>query len=88
MAWKRATLARLPHASEHHRRSGRDATKNRWHAPFWCGTCALVRVSALRSVGGAMAQVGRVFRSPVKVAALIGGTAIVSLTYVVRVEVR
>lgn len=26
--------------------------KNRWHAPFWCGTCALVRVSALRSVGG------------------------------------
>ena len=26
--------------------------KNRWHAPFWCGTCALVRVAALRSVGG------------------------------------
>jgi cellulose synthase (UDP-forming) len=26
--------------------------KNRWHAPFWCGTCALVRVDALRSVGG------------------------------------
>jgi cellulose synthase (UDP-forming) len=26
--------------------------KNRWHAPFWCGTCALVRVEALRSVGG------------------------------------
>jgi cellulose synthase (UDP-forming) len=26
--------------------------KNRWHAPFWCGTCALIRVSALRSVGG------------------------------------
>jgi cellulose synthase (UDP-forming) len=26
--------------------------KNRWHAPFWCGTCALIRVEALRSVGG------------------------------------
>jgi len=26
--------------------------KNRWRAPFWCGTCALVRVAALRSVGG------------------------------------
>ena len=26
--------------------------KNRWSAPFWCGTSALVRVAALRSVGG------------------------------------
>jgi cellulose synthase (UDP-forming) len=26
--------------------------KNRWQAPFWCGTCALVRIEALRSVGG------------------------------------
>ena len=26
--------------------------KNRWRAPFWCGTCALVRTDALRSVGG------------------------------------
>ncbi len=26
--------------------------KSRWSAPFWCGTCALVRVSALKSVGG------------------------------------
>jgi cellulose synthase/poly-beta-1,6-N-acetylglucosamine synthase-like glycosyltransferase len=26
--------------------------KNRWNAPFWCGTCALIRVEALRSVGG------------------------------------
>jgi cellulose synthase (UDP-forming) len=26
--------------------------KNRWSAPFWCGTCALIRVEALRSVGG------------------------------------
>jgi cellulose synthase/poly-beta-1,6-N-acetylglucosamine synthase-like glycosyltransferase len=26
--------------------------KSRWSAPFWCGTCALVRVEALRSVGG------------------------------------
>jgi cellulose synthase (UDP-forming) len=26
--------------------------KSRWAAPFWCGTCALLRVSALRSVGG------------------------------------
>jgi cellulose synthase (UDP-forming) len=26
--------------------------KNRWDAPFWCGTCALIRVEALRSVGG------------------------------------
>jgi len=26
--------------------------KNRWQAPFWCGTCALVRTAALRSVGG------------------------------------
>ena len=26
--------------------------KNRWEAPFWCGTCALVRTEALRSVGG------------------------------------
>jgi cellulose synthase (UDP-forming) len=26
--------------------------KNRWAAPFWCGTGALVRVAALRSVGG------------------------------------
>ena len=26
--------------------------KNRWGASFWCGTCALLRVSALRSVGG------------------------------------
>ena len=28
------------------------AAKNRWHAAFWCGTSALVRTSALRSVGG------------------------------------
>ena len=26
--------------------------KTRWSAPFWCGTGALVRVAALRSVGG------------------------------------
>ncbi len=26
--------------------------KNRWQAPFWCGTCALVRTAAIRSVGG------------------------------------
>jgi cellulose synthase (UDP-forming) len=26
--------------------------KNRWQAPFWCGTCALVRTEAVRSVGG------------------------------------
>jgi cellulose synthase (UDP-forming) len=26
--------------------------KNRWHAAFWCGTSALVRVGALREVGG------------------------------------
>ncbi len=26
--------------------------KNRWQAAFWCGTCALVRTAALRSVGG------------------------------------
>jgi len=26
--------------------------KNRWQAPFWCGTCALIRTAALRSVGG------------------------------------
>jgi glycosyltransferase 2 family protein len=40
---------------------------------------------AFRSLGGAVAQVGRVFRSPVKVGALFGGTAVVSLTYVVAV---
>jgi cellulose synthase/poly-beta-1,6-N-acetylglucosamine synthase-like glycosyltransferase len=28
------------------------AAKNRWHAAFWCGTSALIRTSALRSVGG------------------------------------
>ncbi|HJP72249.1 MAG TPA: cellulose synthase catalytic subunit [Candidatus Limnocylindria bacterium] len=27
--------------------------KNRWNAAFWCGTGALVRVAALREVGGA-----------------------------------
>jgi cellulose synthase (UDP-forming) len=27
--------------------------KNRWNAAFWCGTNALVRVAALRDVGGA-----------------------------------
>jgi cellulose synthase (UDP-forming) len=27
--------------------------KNRWNAAFWCGTSALVRAKALRSVGGA-----------------------------------
>jgi cellulose synthase/poly-beta-1,6-N-acetylglucosamine synthase-like glycosyltransferase len=26
--------------------------KSHWAAPFWCGTCAVVRVAALRSVGG------------------------------------
>ena len=26
--------------------------KNRWHAAFWCGTGAVVRVEALRDVGG------------------------------------
>ncbi|HUZ85281.1 MAG TPA: glycosyltransferase, partial [Gaiellales bacterium] len=26
--------------------------KNRWNGAFWCGTCALLRTSALRSVGG------------------------------------
>ena len=26
--------------------------KNRWQAAFWCGTCAVLRVLALRSVGG------------------------------------
>ncbi|MGV8973370.1 MAG: glycosyltransferase [Rhodoglobus sp.] len=28
------------------------AGRNRWHAAFWCGTGALVRVAALESVGG------------------------------------
>ncbi len=28
------------------------AGKNRWQAAFWCGTNALVRVTALRSIGG------------------------------------
>jgi cellulose synthase/poly-beta-1,6-N-acetylglucosamine synthase-like glycosyltransferase len=28
------------------------AAKNRWGAAFWCGTSALVRTAALRSVGG------------------------------------
>jgi cellulose synthase/poly-beta-1,6-N-acetylglucosamine synthase-like glycosyltransferase len=28
------------------------AAKNRWHAAFWCGTSALIRTEALRSVGG------------------------------------
>jgi cellulose synthase (UDP-forming) len=26
--------------------------KNRWQAAFWCGTCAVLRVLALKSVGG------------------------------------
>ena len=26
--------------------------KNRWSAPFWCGTCAVLRTAALRSVRG------------------------------------
>ena len=38
---------------------------------------------ALRSAAGAVTQVGRLFRNPVKVAALFGGAAAVSLTYVV-----
>jgi cellulose synthase (UDP-forming) len=50
---------------EHEQRSGRDdyteqgvfyraigPGKNRWGGAFWCGTCALVRVAALRGVGG------------------------------------
>jgi cellulose synthase (UDP-forming) len=50
---------------EHSRTAGRDgfneqslfyrailAGKNRWQAAFWCGTNALLRVSALRDVGG------------------------------------
>ena len=28
------------------------AAKNHWKGAFWCGTCALVRVRALQSVGG------------------------------------
>ena len=30
--------------------------KNRWNAAFWCGTNALVRVAALREVGGAATE--------------------------------
>lgn len=30
--------------------------KNRWEAAFWCGTNAVLRVSALRDVGGVAAQ--------------------------------
>ncbi|MGH2357264.1 MAG: glycosyltransferase [Candidatus Limnocylindria bacterium] len=30
--------------------------KNRWNAAFWCGTNALVRVAALRDVGGAATE--------------------------------
>ena len=30
--------------------------KNRWNAAFWCGTNALVRVSALREIGGAATE--------------------------------
>lgn len=26
--------------------------KNKWRGAFWCGTCALVRLSALRQIGG------------------------------------
>ena len=44
-----------------------------------------ILVPAMRSVATAVTQVGRVFRNPVKVAALFGGTAAVSLTYVVGV---
>jgi glycosyltransferase 2 family protein len=40
---------------------------------------------AMRSAATAVTQVGRVFRSPLKVVALFGGTAAVSLTYVVAV---
>ncbi len=40
---------------------------------------------AMRSVVTAVTQVGRVFRNPVKVGALFGGTAVVFLTYVVAV---
>ena len=30
--------------------------KNRWSAAFWCGTSALVRTAALRSIGGAATE--------------------------------
>ena len=30
--------------------------KNRWNAAFWCGTNALVRVAALREIGGAATE--------------------------------
>ena len=30
--------------------------KNRWNAAFWCGTNALVRMSALREIGGAATE--------------------------------
>jgi hypothetical protein len=30
--------------------------RNRWAAAFWCGTNAVVRVSALRDVGGELAR--------------------------------
>jgi glycosyltransferase 2 family protein len=44
-----------------------------------------ILVPAMRSVATAFTQVGRVFRSPVKVGALFGGSAMVSVTYVVAV---
>jgi glycosyltransferase 2 family protein len=44
-----------------------------------------ILVPAMRSVATAVTEVGRVFRSPVKVGALFGGTAAMSLTYVVAV---
>jgi glycosyltransferase 2 family protein len=44
-----------------------------------------ILVPAMRSIATAVTQVGRVFRSPVKVAALFGGSAAMSLTYVVAV---
>jgi len=48
------------HENEHDRMFNEQAVfyraigpgKNRWEGAFWCGTCALVRVSALREVGG------------------------------------
>ncbi len=44
-----------------------------------------ILVPAMRSAASAVTQVGRVFRSPVKVGALFGGCAMVSVTYVVAV---
>jgi cellulose synthase (UDP-forming) len=51
-SFEHTRMGQVVHSEEDLFYEGIAPGKNRWQAAFWCGTCAVLRTLALRSVGG------------------------------------